>query len=229
METAEQTQETQQAPVFTIGDKTYSQESVTTKVLNQDTHISTLEEENKKLRAELAKNQLQVDQNQKLDAVLNQLQQPAPQTATETPSGAPAQEVSIADQIAAALTAERQKSTAEANLAECSNAAQKAYGDNWEQTLIQKGGELGFSKQEINALMLQNTGAFKNLFVPKSAAPATVPKNSVAPSTAGSDAPQVFPDATKGWSLDTRLAKQQQAYDMVKEKLIKAGRIPAGV
>jgi len=214
-------------PVFTIQGRDYTAETATTKVQSQDTHIRTLEQENKELREKISNIQHTGDHAQKLDEILGQLQQP--EKAPETPQGvAPAlTDSQLSDKIRAEMQAQAQRSTAEANLNSCSEAAKRAFGDTWEAALTQKGAELGFDQANVNALMLDNPTAFNNLFIPKQPTASVAPRASVAPSAALQGVPQKFPNATRQWGANERLAAQQSQFEIVKQDLISQGKIPA--
>jgi len=123
-------------------------------------HISKLEEENAKLRA-------QVEQANKLEAVLEKLNGKKEDTSTQTE--APAIDINaIAEHVEASMKQRDQVNQQQANVGSVKAKLEEVYGDDAKGKYAQRASELGMSTSALTALAAQSPEAALTLIgVPK--------------------------------------------------------------
>lgn len=223
--------------LFTVGDRTYGAEEAKTKIENQDAFIEQLKAENEKMRDVVMKmdERLNTDASAvtKLDEVLNKLNQPSHETPVADQTDPLDKDALIAELLKQAegkvtdtLKTHKQNEIKEENLLASKQAAVQAYGEDWEDSLVKKGRELGFTKEAVIDFMESNPVAFKELFTPKAPVPNPTPQSSSNPVGFKHSAQDTeIPQFTTQWLKEDRIAAQREAYKMVEERLKKQGII----
>lgn len=153
---------TQPEVKFKVGDREYDVQSAATKIQHADTHISTLESELKTLRDQLA---LTEAQKKALESMSSYQQTPPPAAPTSAPVLDRDALLAEAEQrVFDTLNKRQQEALAQQNLAEATAEAKKVYGDSYQQVLLERGSELGMSKDDIMSFAMSKPEAFKRLF-----------------------------------------------------------------
>jgi hypothetical protein len=114
------------------------------------THIQTLEDENRSLKAEKEALGSQADKITQLEETIKQMAQN--RSTSEEPSGNGLDEQAVADLIGNVLTQRETQSTIKANQEAVANALASKYGDKAEQMYNDKAKELGIPVAELNRL-----------------------------------------------------------------------------
>jgi hypothetical protein len=147
---------------FKVGDREYDVQTAATKIQHADTHISTLESELKSLREQLA---LTEAQKKAFEAMSSQ--PPVPPAPAQTNAFALDRDAFLAEaeqRVFDKLSRQQQDAIARSNLEAATAEAKRVYGDSYQQVLLERGGELGMSKEEIMSFAAAKPEAFKRLF-----------------------------------------------------------------
>lgn len=159
---ADQSGAPQSNVVFKVGDREYDPATAAVKIEHADKHISTLEQELKTLREQLS---LTEAQKKALEALSH-----TPPTTTPAPTSQ-AQPFDMDDLLAKAeqrvfdtLSKQQQAALAEKYLSESTSVAKQVFGDNYQQELLKRGGELGMNQEDIVQFASTKPDAFKRLF-----------------------------------------------------------------
>lgn len=176
-EHADQANEQEAKPLFTIGDREYDADAAQKKIVNADGFIEQLKTESKEKDAKIAELQAQLDQAAKLEDALEQLKakehpQEESNMAEEAsvdntnPTGLDLEELkqSLLQEVTSHLTAKDQKALKQKNQQESIQAAQDYYGSDYENKLREKAKSMGMSDEDIVAEAQANPKKFKALF-----------------------------------------------------------------
>lgn len=172
-QTHEANQDQGAAPLFTVGDRSYDAESAQKKILNADTHISTIEQDNQSLKQQLADAQAKLDQATKLDEALaklqgNQMQTPTPNSDSPAPMDIEALKTALLkeaqDAAVNSVSSYRQQEIADVNSKDSISAAQRMFGSDYETKLREKGASLGLDDTAIVSMAKSNPALFKQTF-----------------------------------------------------------------
>ena len=213
---------------FNIGERSFNAEQAAIKIQAADTHIETIESENKGYKEKLAALEAQVAQSTKIDealAKLTQQQSQENQTTEVTPSVSEEQIGAIATrQIEDFLANQRveqsqasAKDLADKTFQETGDKLTAIYGDKTDEAMKHKAVELGISDVQIYE-MAKNPATASLLLASMEA---SIPTNQATPSgsfnTAGipHKAPDKFVDYSKGVTSSTvmdALAKAGATY-----------------
>jgi len=200
-----------------VGDKVYSPEALSKKLMNQDQHILTLESENNehisnstKLLDRLDAIEKKVTDKDDISSLLSTIEQNKQNMTAPTEDNTDTPVVSkdelVADAVAV-INQQNQEQTKEANLAEAVKMAKETYGEAFSEKIDELGGALGMSVDSVIELAKTQPNAWKKLFIPKtddSRAPDPTNANGSAPSTP----PRV---ERKGGYVAMRNSREQRA------------------
>lgn len=167
----------QPAVTFKVGDREYDPNTAAKKIEHADQHISTLEQELKTLRDQLA---LTEAQKKAFESLANNQPQPAPQpTAPSAGVDVDSLLAQAEERVFQSLTRKQQEAQAALNLQASTEAAKAVFGDSYQQALLEKGQALGMSKDDIMTFASSKPEAFKQLF----GLSAQAPKGQVPPAS----------------------------------------------
>lgn len=224
----------QKESLFSIGDREYTPESAKTKIENLEPHVAKLEAENKELRDNFVKLGEKFEQdssaNSKLEEVLEKLNQKSAVAGSEDktlPLDIDALKADILNQATVNWTekweSQEQGRIKKANLNVSEEAAVKAYGNDWEDSLVKRGRELGYDKASVISFMESNPVAFKELFVPKKVQSAPEPQGTIRSPLQQRESE--IPSITKHWHSADRVNAGIEAYKIVEARLRKEGKL----
>lgn len=200
-----------------VGDKVYSPEALSKKLMNQDAHIATLESENSehisnstKLLDRLDSIEKKVTDKDDISSLLSTIEQNTQTTTAPTEDNTDTPVVSkdelVADAVAV-INQQNQEQTKESNLAEAVKLAKETYGEGFSEKIDELGLSLGMSIDSVIELAKTQPNAWKKLFIPKtddSRAPDPTDANGLAPSTPP-------PAERKGGYVAMRNSRDQRA------------------
>lgn len=152
--------------LFKIGERSYDVEAAQKKILNADTHISTIEAENAQLKAQLQQAQLDVTVSKKIDEAMSRQGAPTPEAATveQTAPTGQVNEDELYQKFRQRMAQESQAESQKSNVQKAMELAQNTYGNSWESDLIAKGQELGLDAQGIESLAKMSPKLFESTF-----------------------------------------------------------------
>jgi len=152
--------------LFKVGERSYDADAAQKKILNADTHISTIEAENAQLKQQLQQAQMDATVSQKIDEALSRQGSLTPE-ATPVEQTAPTAQVNedeLYNKFRQRMNLESQAESQKSNVQKAMELAQNTYGDSWESDLIAKGQELGLDSQGIEALAKMSPQVFGTTF-----------------------------------------------------------------
>ena len=164
-----QAQGTDQQPALVVGERAFaSLEDVKTKIVNADTHISTIEAENAQLRAAKEALEEELRAAKSLDDALK-----AKDNARESSGLTEDQIRNIAKETLSATQQEEQRN---ANRTGCLSAAEEAYGKDFIKNIAEEASKLDMQMTDVDKMAESNPALFRKLFIPKGA-PKAVPSS----------------------------------------------------
>ena len=143
-------------------------------------HISTLEEENRRLRDEVAKAQAVEDLVAKLQT----------ETPTETPAAAPVSIDAIAPQVQQVVEQLEAQRTAQQNQQAVAEQLSQVFGEKAEEMYVEKAKELGVTPEVLNSLAGQSPKAVLSWFDFEGQTPPQKSKPSVNPEVVANEPQQ---------------------------------------
>lgn len=147
-----------QQPALIVGERAFaSMEDVKTKITNADSHISTIEAENAKLRAAKEALEAELKEAKSLEDALNRTNSSKEgQTLT-------AEEIrNIAKET---LSETQQQTLRDTNRIDCLSKAEEVYGKDFIQTIAEEAKGLNMTMEEVDSMAEKNPALFKRTFI----------------------------------------------------------------
>jgi len=166
--------------LFKVGERSYDADAAQKKILNADTHISTIEAENAQLKQQLQQAQMDATVSQKIDEALSRQGAPTPEaTPVEQTAPTALNEDELYQKFRSRMAQESQADVHKTNVQKAMELAQNTYGDSWESDLIAKGQELGLDSNGIEALAKMSPQVFGTTFGLQAKSSTPAPQGSV--------------------------------------------------
>jgi len=183
-QSTETTTKTGEQAFLIIGERAFhTPDDVVKKIENADSHISTIEEENARLRAELEAAQQRAESettaNDSAAKILEKLQELQQSTGNTANTNAVSKEdldalkQQAVQEALAKVNEETNRQVAERNLATCLEEAKAAFGDKVGDAVKATAEELGMSTADVDTMAQNKPEVFRRLFLPKSSTSTT--------------------------------------------------------